>query len=240
MPAPAPNADPAEVRKFDALAGRWWDPAGEFAALHRLNPLRLEYVATRVTLPGARVLDVGCGGGLLSEAMARRGATVLGIDLAAAALETAELHALEQGVAVEYAQVSAEALAAERPASFAAITCMEMLEHVPQPASVLVALATLLEPGGALFVSTINRNLRAFLTAIVGAEYLLRLLPRGTHEYSRFIRPSELARAARAAGLSVADVTGILFDPLTREFRLGRDVGVNYLMHLERPRAGDR
>jgi 2-polyprenyl-6-hydroxyphenyl methylase/3-demethylubiquinone-9 3-methyltransferase len=240
MPAPAPNADPAEVRKFDALAGRWWDPAGEFAALHRLNPLRLEYVAARVTLPGARVLDVGCGGGLLSEAMARRGATVLGIDLAAAALETAELHALEQGVAVDYREVSAEALAAERPASFAAITCMEMLEHVPQPASVLVALATLLEPGGALFVSTINRNLRAFLSAIVGAEYLLRLLPRGTHEYSRFIRPSELARAARAAGLAVADVTGILFDPLTREFRLGRDVGVNYLVHLERPRAGDR
>jgi 2-polyprenyl-6-hydroxyphenyl methylase/3-demethylubiquinone-9 3-methyltransferase len=240
MPAPAPNADPAEVRKFDALAGRWWDPAGEFAALHRLNPLRLEYVAARVTLQGARVLDVGCGGGLLSEAMARRGATVLGIDLAAAALETAELHALEQGVAVDYREVSAEALAAERPASFAAITCMEMLEHVPQPASVLVALATLLEPGGALFVSTINRNLRSFLSAIVGAEYLLRLLPRGTHEYSRFIRPSELARAARAAGLSVADVTGILFDPLTREFRLGRDVDVNYLMHLERPRAGDR
>jgi 2-polyprenyl-6-hydroxyphenyl methylase/3-demethylubiquinone-9 3-methyltransferase len=240
MPAPAPNADPAEVRKFDALAGRWWDPAGEFAALHRLNPLRLEYVAARVTLQGARVLDVGCGGGLLSEAMARRGATVLGIDLAAAALETAELHALEQGVAVDYREFSAEALAAERPASFAVITCMEMLEHVPQPASVLAALATLLEPGGALFVSTINRNLRAFLSAIVGAEYLLRLLPRGTHEYSRFIRPSELARAARTAGLSVRDVTGILFDPLTREFRLGRDVGVNYLVHLERPRAGDR
>jgi 2-polyprenyl-6-hydroxyphenyl methylase/3-demethylubiquinone-9 3-methyltransferase len=240
MPAPAPNADPAEVRKFDALAGRWWDPAGEFAALHRLNPLRLEYVAARVTLQGARVLDVGCGGGLLSEAMARRGATVLGIDLAAAALETAELHALEQRVAVDYREISAEALATERPASFAAITCMEMLEHVPQPASVLVALATLLEPGGALFVSTINRNLRAFLSAIVGAEYLLRLLPRGTHEYSRFIRPSELARAARAAGLSVLDLTGILFDPLTREFRLGRDVGVNYLVHLERPRAGGR
>ncbi len=238
MPAPAANADPDEVRKFDALAGRWWDPEGEFAALHRLNPLRLEYVAARVTLEGAAVLDVGCGGGILSEAMARRGATVLGIDLAAAALETAELHALEQGVQVAYREVSAEALAAERPASFAAITCMEMLEHVPQPASVLAALATLLEPGGALFVSTINRNLRAFLTAIVGAEYLLRLLPRGTHEYSRFIRPSELARAARAAGLTVADVTGIRLDPLTREFRLGRDVGVNYLMHLERPRTG--
>jgi 2-polyprenyl-6-hydroxyphenyl methylase/3-demethylubiquinone-9 3-methyltransferase len=231
----ASNVDPDEVGKFDALAQRWWDPQGEFGPLHRLNPLRLGYVDARAPLVGRRVLDVGCGGGILSESMARRGAHVLGIDLAAAALQVAELHALEHDVVVAYRRIAAEELAAEVPGAFDAVTCMEMLEHVPDPASVLRALATLVRPGGDVFVSTINRNPKAYLYAIVGAEYLLRLLPRGTHDYERFIRPSELARAARAAGLDVVDVTGMEVDPLTREFRLGSDVSVNYLAHLRRP-----
>jgi 2-polyprenyl-6-hydroxyphenyl methylase / 3-demethylubiquinone-9 3-methyltransferase len=229
------NADPAEVGKFDALAQRWWDPAGEFAPLHRLNPLRLGYVEARAPLAGRRVLDVGCGGGILSEAMAKRGAHVLGIDLAPAALQVAELHALEGDVAVAYRKIAAEQLAAEVPGAFDMVTCMEMLEHVPDPASVIAALAKLVKPGGDVFVSTINRNAKAFLLAIVGAEYVLRMLPRGTHDYERFIRPSELARGARVAGLQVLDVTGMEIDPLTRDFRLGTDVSVNYLAHLRRP-----
>ena len=232
------NADPAEVGKFDALAGRFWDPNGEFAPLHRLNPIRLDYVARRVALPGRAVLDVGCGGGLLSEALARAGARVTGIDLARAALATAELHALDAGIPVSYREVSAEALAAEQPGHYDVVTCMEMLEHVPDPASVIQALATLVRPGGSVFVSTLNRTPRAFLTAIVGAEYLLGMLPRGTHEYARFIRPAELGRAARAAGFEVADVSGLEMNLLTREFSLGHRVGVNYLMHLVRPGAG--
>jgi 2-polyprenyl-6-hydroxyphenyl methylase/3-demethylubiquinone-9 3-methyltransferase len=234
---PKESVDPAEIHKFDALAGRFWDPAGEFGPLHRLNPVRLAYVAERAPLNGRAVLDVGCGGGILSEALARAGATVTGIDLAPAALATAELHALESGVAVQYRLSSAEALAALRPASFDVVTCMEMLEHVPDPASVLGALARLVRPGGSVFVSTLNRTPKAFLLAIVGAEYLARLLPRGTHEYARFIRPSELARAARAAGLELAHLAGLGYEPLTRQFRLETRVDVNYLAHLTRPAA---
>jgi 2-polyprenyl-6-hydroxyphenyl methylase/3-demethylubiquinone-9 3-methyltransferase len=229
------NVDPAEVGKFDALAQRWWDPNGEFGPLHRLNPLRLGYVQSRSPLSGRRVLDVGCGGGILSESMARVGAHVLGIDMAAAALQVAELHALEQDVALAYRRISAEELAAEVPGAFDVVTCMEMLEHVPDPPSVLSALGRLVRPGGDVFVSTINRNAKSFLMAIVGAEYVLRMLPRGTHDYERFIRPSELGRAARAAGLQLVDVTGMVVDPFTREFRLGPDVSVNYLAHLRRP-----
>ena len=234
---PGASVDPAEIEKFDALAGRFWDPDGEFGALHRLNPVRLGYIAARATLADRDVLDVGCGGGILAEALAGAGARVTGIDLAAAALATAELHALESGVPVRYRKISAEALAAEQPASFDVVTCMEMLEHVPEPASVLGALARLVRPGGSVFVSTINRTPKAFLLAIVGAEYLARLLPRGTHEYARFIRPSELARAARGAGLAVRHLAGLGYDPLTRRFRLEADVGVNYLAELARPGA---
>ena len=229
------NADPAEIGKFDALAGRFWDPKGEWWPLHALNPVRLAYVAGATPLKDARVLDVGCGGGLLTEAMARAGARTTGIDLSPALLKTAELHGLDTGVDVEYLKVSAEAHAEERPGAYDAVTCMEMLEHVPDPASVLTALARLVRPGGTITVSTLNRTPKAFLTAIVGAEYLARILPKGTHEYSRFLRPSEIGRAARDAGLGIADITGVSMDPLTREFRLSGDVSVNYLMRLTRP-----
>ena len=234
----APNVDPVEIRKFDALAGRFWDPAGEFGALHRLNPLRVSYVANRAALAGQEVLDVGCGGGILAEALARAGARVTGIDLAPAAISTAELHALESGLELHYRLASAEALAAESPGRYDVVTCMEMLEHVPDPGSVVSALACLVRPGGSIFISTINRTLKGFLYAIVGAEYLLGLLPRGTHEYARFIRPAELARAARAAGLQLRDITGVTLDPLSGAFRLSTDARVNYLMHLARPEAG--
>ena len=239
MTDPATNVDAAEIGKFDALAGRWWDPHGEFAPLHRLNPLRLAYLKSRATLRGTRALDVGCGGGILTESLAREGATALGIDLAPAALKVAELHALEAGLPVEYRLVSAEALAESAPGGFDLIACMELLEHVPDPARTLAALAALVRPGGDVFVSTINRNLKSFVVAILGAEYLTRTVPRGTHEYARFIRPAELGRAARAAGLSVRDITGVEINPLTREFRLGADVGVNYLVHLIRPGSAD-
>jgi 2-polyprenyl-6-hydroxyphenyl methylase/3-demethylubiquinone-9 3-methyltransferase len=230
-----PNADPAEIEKFDALAGRFWDPAGEFGPLHKLNPLRVEYVARAASLAGQRVLDVGCGGGLLAESLAGRGAAVTGIDLSPALITTAELHALEGGVAVRYRLISAEALADEAPGAYDLVTCMEMLEHVPDPASVIGALARLVRPGGSVVVSTLNRTPKAFLLAIVGAEYIARALPRGTHEYAKFIRPSELGRAARSHGLQVKDVTGLVMDPFTRTFRLAADVGVNYLCHLVRP-----
>ncbi len=233
--APTASVDPAEIQKFDALAGRFWDPEGEFGPLHRLNPVRLAYVAERVPLAGRAVLDVGCGGGILAEALARAGAEVTGIDLSRAALATAELHALESGLAVRYRLASAEALAAERPGAYDVVTCMEMLEHVPDPAAVVAALARLVRPGGSVFVSTLNRTLRAFLFAIVGAEYVARLLPRGTHEYARFIRPSELARAARAAGLTLRDLAGLGYEPVSRSFRLERGVAVNYLAQLVRP-----
>lgn len=235
MPDPMHNVDPAEIRKFDALADRFWDPQGEWWPLHVLNPVRLRYVARQVQLEGAHALDVGCGGGLLAEALADAGADTTGIDLSPSLLRTAELHALDRGVAVTYLESSAEAHASTHAGAYDLVTCMEMLEHVPDPASVITALATLVRPGGAVCVSTLNRTPKAFLTAIVGAEYLARVLPKGTHEYARFLKPSEIARGARAAGLSVKDVTGLEVHPLTRECRETSDVSVNYVMTLTRP-----
>ena len=232
MPAPSRNADPAELAKFAALAQSWWDPQGPSKPLHELNPLRLQYVERIARLDQKRVCDVGCGGGLLSEAMARAGAQVLGIDLAQAVLDVAELHALEGGVTVDYRAISAEELARERAADFDLVTCMEMLEHVPDPAATLRALATLAKPGGAVVVSTLNRTALAFAVAILGAEYLARVLPRGTHEYLKFIRPSELARWGRDAGLELIDLTGISYHPLTRTFHLSAATQVNYLAHF--------
>ncbi|NLO79943.1 MAG: bifunctional 2-polyprenyl-6-hydroxyphenol methylase/3-demethylubiquinol 3-O-methyltransferase UbiG [Xanthomonadaceae bacterium] len=231
------NINPGEIEKFDALASRWWDPEGDFKPLHDINPLRLDYIESRVgPLRGRKVLDVGCGGGILSEGMAQRGAQVLGIDMAGAALEVASLHALETGVEVEYRQVTVESLAAERLGEFEVVTCLEMLEHVPDPASVIRACATLVEPGGHVIFSTLNRNPRAYLFAIVGAEYLLRLLPKGTHDYSQFIRPSELAAWARPQ-LELQDLRGLSYNPLTRRYSLSRDIGVNYLAHFRRVEA---
>jgi 2-polyprenyl-6-hydroxyphenyl methylase / 3-demethylubiquinone-9 3-methyltransferase len=234
VPDLPPNADRGELSKFDALAARFWDPRGEFRPLHLLNPVRLEFVAEHASLAGARALDVGCGGGLLSEALARKGARVTGIDLAPGMVEVARLHAAEEGLGVEYRMAGAEELAADLAPGFDVITCMEMLEHVPQPAPMLATLSSLIRPGGSLFVSTLNRNLKAFLLAIVGAEYVLKLLPRGTHEYDRLIRPSELARWARGAGLIPRAMAGIELNPYTETCRLTRDPSVNYLVHFER------
>ena len=231
------NHDPAEIARFDNSAQRWWDPKGEFRPLHALNPIRLEYVAGCAALSGKRVLDVGCGGGLLSEAMARRGATVTGIDLGETTIEVANLHALQSGVSVTYAREAAEEHARKAAGSYDVVTCMEMLEHVPDPGAVLSALCTLVRPGGDVFVSTLNRNLRSFALAIVGAEYLMGLLERGTHTYERFIRPSELARWARAAGLTVLDIAGLQYDPFSDKASLSRNVDVNYMMHLRREAA---
>ena len=229
------NVDPAELAKFSALAHRWWDPNSEFRPLHEINPLRLGHIEKLSGgIAGKRVVDVGCGGGILAEAMATHGARVTGIDLAEKPLKVAMLHALESGREVDYRLVSAEALAQEMPEAFDVVTCMEMLEHVPEPASVIAACARLVKPGGWVFFSTINRNPKSFLLAIVGAEYVLRLLPRGTHEYARFIRPSELARDCRAAALTVEDITGMTYNPLTRRYALGRDVDVNYLVGCRR------
>ena len=238
MNTSAQNVDPAELAKFTALAQSWWDPNGPSKPLHELNPLRLQYVERAVALTGKQILDVGCGGGILSESMARGGARVLGIDLARAVLEVAELHALEARVGVDYRAVAAEDLALERPGTFDAVTCMEMLEHVPDPAATLAALAALVKPGGDVIVSTLNRNPLAFAVAIVGAEYIAHALPRGTHEYLKFIRPSELARWGRAAGLELEDLTGITYNPLTRAFRLSANTAVNYLAHFRRDVSG--
>lgn len=225
------NADPAELAKFSDLAHRWWDPESEFRPLHQINPLRLDWIQSQCPLEGLQVLDVGCGGGILADAMARKGAEVLGIDLAGKALRVAQLHALEAHTPrVHYREVSVEALAAERPASFDAVTCMEMLEHVPDPASVVRACAALVKPGGWVFFSTINRNPKAFVLAIVGAEYLLNLLPRGTHEYDKFLRPSELAGFCRASGLALQQSRGMEYNPLTRRYRMSGDTSVNYLI----------
>ena len=229
------NVDPAEIAKFSALAHRWWDPASEFRPLHEINPLRLGHIERLVGgLAGKRVLDVGCGGGILAEAMAAEAASVIGIDLAEKPLKVAALHAMETGSTVDYRLVAAEKLADEMPGTFDIVTCMEMLEHVPDPASVVAACSRLARPGGWVVFSTINRNPKAFLLAIVGAEYVLRMLPKGTHEYARFITPSELARHCRAAALEVADLTGMTYNPLTRTYALGRDVDVNYLLAARR------
>lgn len=229
-----PNVDPAEILKFDAAAPRWWDPDGEFRPLHDLNPARLEYIEARAGLAGRTVLDVGCGGGILAEGMALRGARVTGIDLAPEALAVARLHALESGIAVEYRQVAVEALADSEPAGFDLVTCLEMLEHVPDPAAIITSISRLVKPGGHLICSTIHRNAKAFALAIVGAEYLLRLLPAGTHQYARLIRPSELSRWARTAGLALADLAGLEYDPIARKARISADVSVNYLAHFRR------
>jgi 2-polyprenyl-6-hydroxyphenyl methylase/3-demethylubiquinone-9 3-methyltransferase len=228
------NADPGELGKFDALAARFWDPRGEFRPLHLLNPVRAAYIAARAPLAGKRVLDVGCGGGLLAEALSAAGASVTAIDLAPGMIEVARLHAAETGVAIDYRVADAGELSRAAPGAFDVVTCMEMLEHVPQPGAMVATLAALTAPGGALFVSTLNRNLRSFLQAIIAGEYLLRLLPRGTHEYERFIRPAELARWARAAGLALLDLRGIELNPFTGRAALSGSVAVDYLAHFSR------
>ena len=235
MKQAAPNIDQAEIGKFDQLASRWWDPDSEFKPLHDINPLRLDYINRRVALAERKVIDVGCGGGLLSEGMARMGARVTGIDMGEAPLSVARLHLLESGAEVDYRRITAEDMAAQHPQEFEVCTCLEMLEHVPDPASVVQACADLVEPGGQVFFSTINRNPKAYLFAIIGAEYLLRMLPRGTHDYGKFIRPSELERWARGAGLELRELTGMTYNPLGAEYRLGDDVDVNYLAWFTKP-----
>ena len=224
------NVDPAEIAKFSELAHRWWDPSSEFRPLHEINPLRLDYIDRQAKLAGKAVLDVGCGGGILAEAMAERGARVTGIDMSERALKVAQLHLLESGGSVDYRLVSAEALALEQPADFDVVTCMELLEHVPDPQSTVSACARLARPGAVVVFSTIARNPKAYLYAILGAEYVLRLLPRGTHDYAKFIRPSELAAMCRRAGLQVAEIIGMTYNPITRRYALGADTGVNYIM----------
>ena len=228
------NADPLELEKFSALAHRWWDPNGEFKPLHDLNPARLGYIEKYEKIITKQILDVGCGGGILAESMAAHGALVTGIDLAEKPLQVAKLHLIESGVTVDYQCIAAEDLAQQKPAAFDIVTCMEMLEHVPDPAATVLACATLVKPGGSIFFSTLNRNIKSYLMAVLGAEYVLRLLPRGTHDYARFIKPSELASLCRTAGLDVIDVTGMHYNPFTRECSLNQDASVNYLMHAKK------
>ncbi|MGE6605366.1 bifunctional 2-polyprenyl-6-hydroxyphenol methylase/3-demethylubiquinol 3-O-methyltransferase UbiG [Halomonas sp. NPDC076908] len=229
------NVDAAEVAKFDALASRWWDTQGEFKPLHEINPLRLDFIDARAGLAGKKVLDVGCGGGILSESMAHRGAKVTGIDLGEAPLAVARLHAQEHGVSVDYQHISVEAMAAKQPGSYDVVTCMEMLEHVPDPASVIRACSALVRPGGYVFFSTLNRTPKSYAFAILGAEYVLKLLPRGTHTYAKFIRPSEMAAWSRQSGLEVREQTGLTYNPLTRHYRLvAHDVSVNYMMYCRK------
>ncbi|HJV75599.1 MAG TPA: bifunctional 2-polyprenyl-6-hydroxyphenol methylase/3-demethylubiquinol 3-O-methyltransferase UbiG [Noviherbaspirillum sp.] len=229
------NADPLELQKFSELAHRWWDPTSEFRPLHEINPLRLEWINARAPLAGKTVVDIGCGGGILAESMAIKGAKVTGIDLSEKALKVADLHSLESGVQVRYEMVSAEQLAAREPASYDVVTCMEMLEHVPDPASVVQACATLVKPGGHVFFSTINRNPKAYLFAVIGAEYLLRMLPKGTHDYAKFITPAELAQSIRNAGLTLNSLKGMSYNPLTKMYSLNQDTDVNYLVACTRP-----
>ncbi len=228
------NVDPNEIRKFEELAYRWWDTESEFKPLHDINPLRLNYIDDRTHLQGKKVIDIGCGGGILAESMARRGASVTGIDMGETPLSVARLHALETQIEVDYRQISAEEMAAEAAGQFDAVTCMEMLEHVPDPASVIAACSTLVKPGGDVFFSTINRNPKAFMLAIVGAEYVMNMLPKGTHEYGKFIKPSELERWARSVGLELRNISGMTYNPLFQSYRLGKDVDVNYLMHFKK------
>jgi 2-polyprenyl-6-hydroxyphenyl methylase/3-demethylubiquinone-9 3-methyltransferase len=228
------NADPSEVQKFSDLAHRWWDPNSEFKPLHDINPLRLNWIDQAMGLSGKKVIDIGCGGGILSESMAAKGAHVTGIDLSDKALGVAKLHLLESGQKVDYRHIAAETMAAECPASFDAVTCLEMLEHVPDPAQTIVACATLVKPGGDVFLSTLNRNPKAYLLAVIGAEYILNMLPKGTHDYAKFIKPAELIRMARDAGLDLVSMTGMRYNPLTKIYSLGDDTSVNYLVHLRR------
>jgi 2-polyprenyl-6-hydroxyphenyl methylase/3-demethylubiquinone-9 3-methyltransferase len=230
------NHDPAELDKFSALAHRWWDPGSEFRPLHEINPLRLELIEKAVGgLNGKRVVDVGCGGGILTEAMARKGATTKGIDLAEKALKVARLHSLESGIKVDYEEISAETLAEREPRTYDLVTCMEMLEHVPDPAQTIQACARLVKPGGLVFFSTLNRNPKSYLFAIIGAEYILRMLPKGTHDWGRFIKPSELSRMVRDAGLISRNLTGMTYNPFTKVYKLNQDVSVNYILETRAP-----
>lgn len=229
------NVDHSEIDKFSALAHRWWDPTGEFKPLHAINPLRLGWIQSITNLQGKRILDVGCGGGILAESLSKGGATVTGIDLSTKALKVAELHQLESGTSVRYLTISAEDLAKEESQSYDVVTCMEMLEHVPDPSSVVQACAKLCKPGGHIFFSTLNRNLKSYLFAIIGAEYILQLLPKGTHQYEKFIKPSELAQFTRAAGLEVIELKGMTYNPITQIYRLGSDTDVNYMMATRKP-----
>ncbi len=229
------NVDPAEVAKFDSLAARWWDTEGDFRPLHQINPLRLDWIRRNVKLDGTVAVDIGCGGGILTEAMAQAGAQVTGIDMAEGPLSVARLHQIESGAEVDYRQATAEELAASESGRYDVVTCLEMLEHVPDPAAVIRSCAELVKPGGHVFFSTINRNPKSFVFAIVGAEYVLRLLPKGTHEYEKFIRPSELERWARDAGLELTESIGMHYNPLTRDYSLGGSLDVNYLMYFRRP-----
>ena len=232
------NVDAAEIAKFEKLASRWWDRNSEFKPLHDINPLRCGFIDSKVQLVGKQVLDIGCGGGILSEALAQRGAQVTGIDMGEAPLAVARLHLLESKLDVTYEKAEAAVYAQRYPGNFDVVTCLEMLEHVPDPAAIVAACYALLKPGGDLFVSTINRNPKSWLFAVVGAEYVLRMLPRGTHDYAKFIKPSELAGWARRAGFAQGELTGMSYNPLTRHYSLGRDVDVNYLMHLRKPESG--
>ena len=229
------NIDRAELAKFEAIASSWWDPESEFRPLHDINPLRLNYIDERASLHGKKVIDIGCGGGILSESMSRRGATVTGIDMGEAPLSVAKLHKLESGVEVEYIHSTAEAMAEKNAGAYDIVTCLEMLEHVPDPASVIKSCYELVKPGGHVFFSTINRSPKSYAFAIIGAEYILKLLPKGTHDYRKLIRPSEMSSWARKAGLNVKDLTGMTYNPFTKHYKLGRNVDVNYLMHTHKP-----